>query len=507
MGIVNPVGYARYSTDKQTDNSIAYQKDAILRYCMEHNLALQRFYVDEGATGTNLERKGLQELIGAAKRKEFDAVIVYDISRGSRDIGDWFNFRSLMFEFGVTVISVKQKLGDIMNPNDFLQEAIGVTFAQFEVLQARSKSIAGSKQRASECKFMGGTPPLGYDVVDGHYVINEMEARWVRIIHLMYVMGSTYKEIIKTIPEARSKRGNPLNENSLHTILKNPRYDGTYIWNEKEHKVMSTWAGGTPKPEEEVTRIKNGMPAIVTPEIKREVMDRMADRSFGGRNAAKRDYLLSGLIECELCGSTYYGRTSKNKKGYETTSYACGNKYNYKRNGAEKCTAKNINANDIETFVVTHLKHYLKTADFTQVAQEISRQINSASADLKTEKSELAKINSQLHNGMKAVLDGMYFPELQAEMDRLRVRKNELEDIINRAESERPTVSAEAIVRLFKESVDQMDQGDMLQIIRHHVTKIYAHADGSCTVNMGVCVIGCGGAQHVVHTTYYFKVA
>lgn len=507
MDVTIAVGYARKSTDKQSENSIEYQKSAILKFCERNGLKLKSFYVDDALTGTNLNRQGLQELISDARKKKFNTVVIYDISRGSRDVGDWFTLRSLMAELGVRVVSVKQDLGDLMDPSNFIKEVMEVSIAQYEVLQARSKSIAGSKHRASKAKFMGGTPPLGYDIIQGQYVINPTEAKWVRMIHLMYILGATYKEILANIPEARSKRGNPLTETSIHAILKNPRYDGTYIWNEYEHKVMGIWAGRNRKPKDEVTKIEGGIPAIVTPEVKREVMARMADRRYGGRNAAKREYLLSGLIECEMCGGAFHGRTTKNSKGYETVTYVCGSKYNYKLSSEERCKAKNINAVELEAFVVAQLKHYLKTADFTEVAQEIAKQINNASADLKKEKSELAKITTKIRNGMQAILDGMYFPELQEEMDRLRVRKDELEEIIAKAKSNSPKIDVEDVIGLFRESVVGLENGNVAQVIRHHVTKIYAHADGSKTVNLGVCVTGCGGAQLITHTTVIFKAA
>ena len=44
---MNAVGYARYSTDKQTDNSIAYQLNTITQYCNKNNINLTQFYSDE----------------------------------------------------------------------------------------------------------------------------------------------------------------------------------------------------------------------------------------------------------------------------------------------------------------------------------------------------------------------------------------------------------------------------------------------------------------------------
>ena len=213
----------------------------------------------------------------------------------------------------------------------------------------------------------------------------------------------------------------------------------------------------------------------------------MSDNKRNARNKAKRTYLLSGLIECEECGATYVGHTSVNSKGVETRYYVCGNKYR-----TRTCGAKNINADEIETFVIQQLKAYLLGVDFEEEARRIADQVNSSTADLRVERAELADINAKINNGLKAILSGMDIPELRDEMDKLRVRKAELEDIIGRRTANRKPVSPENIVRIFEEAVDKWDT-NLPTIIKQHIGKIYAHTDGSCSVNVGVHLIGCGG--------------
>ncbi len=43
--------YARYSTDKQTENSIAYQMEAITKYCLDRQIDLCAAFSDEAASG------------------------------------------------------------------------------------------------------------------------------------------------------------------------------------------------------------------------------------------------------------------------------------------------------------------------------------------------------------------------------------------------------------------------------------------------------------------------
>lgn len=90
-------------------------------------------------------------------------------------------------------------------------------------------------------------------------------------------------------------------------------------------------------------------------------------------------------------------------------------------------------------------------------------------------------------------MDGLVFPELQAELDVLRTRKLELEEIIARAESPFGNVSAEKIEKLFVDALEDLEGGNARKVIIELIPKIIAHADGNVSINVGVCVTGCGG--------------
>ena len=144
-------------------------------------------------------------------------------------------------------------------------------------------------------------------------------------------------------------------------------------------------------------------------------------------------------------------------------------------------------------FVSQQLKVYLLNTDFSSEAKLIADQINNASPDLSAEKSELAEINNKIKNGVNALLSGMVIPELEEEVNRLRVRKSELEDIIAAHSQKRTTIDPKAIEMLFNDSVHDYSDGNMARVIKAHITKIYANIDGSFTVNIGVHTSGCGG--------------
>ena len=214
---------------------------------------------------------------------------------------------------------------------------------------------------------------------------------------------------------------------------------------------------------------------------------RLSDNKHNARNKAKREYLLSGLIKCSSCGSTYTGYTTtrkKNGKSYKYSYYICGNKSRTKT-----CNSPNINADELETFVVAQLREYLRTADFKQIAQYIADQVNSCNRDVQSEKSELLKIDAKIKNGVNALLNGADIPELTAEIEKLRVRKSELEDIISNASINKKEVDPAAIEMMFKMAAENMSGENcknLKTLIQAFIPVIYANPDGSATVQIGL---------------------
>lgn len=486
--MITAAAYARYSTDKQTDNSIAYQLEKIQQYCAGHDIVVVQIFTDEGRSGTNTDRPGFLKMMQAAENHESDAIVIYDITRGSRDVGDWFTFRKRMALLGIQVISATQQLGDITNRNNFLIELISVGMGEHEVLSNRQKSLDGVAIKAKEGKFLGGVPPLGYDVVNGAYVINRREAAVVQKIFSMYADGESYNAILAAIKGQIGKRGRPIGKNSLYGILRNERYIGVYTWNKYTNKLMRQWAGRKLNPRG--VRIEESIPRIIDSDTWRRVKERMENKKRNARNKAKEIYLLSGLIECEACGATYVGHTTTNSKGVKTSYYYCGNRYR-----THTCKAPNINAAELETFVREEMYRFLKEQDYSEKAKEIADKVNSASVDLSAERKELADIERQLTNGMKAILSGFTMEELSDEMDRLRLRKEELLDIIQRQTSARPHVDPQDIETMLRQDADRILSDitpKKLRVLYQQYVKIYAHVDGSCTVNIGVHMDGCG---------------
>ena len=468
--------YARYSTDMQTENSIAFQMESIEKFCKENDFIITHKYKDEAKSGTNTNRLNFQMLCTAAKNHEFDAVIIYDITRGSRDVADWFNFRKAMMMLNVEVISVEDNLGDLMNPNDFLVELLGVGIGQHHVLTTRQKSIEGITTRAEQGLFMGGIPPFGYDVIDQHYVVNPVEASVVNLIFRLYAEGYSYREIITEIEKTgvKTKRGGRWSNTTINALLHNERYIGTYYWNKHKCKVMGKWAGGGPN--EKIVRIPDGMPGIVEQNIWEICQKRLHSHAMA-RSKSNRIYLLSGLLTCASCNGSYCGETRKNGRGYEMAYYICANR-KQKRND---CTSPSVNAKKLDEQVEGILTNYINSFSDSMV-EFLYKKINAGLNSCEEEKKQLTVVNNKIANITKCISNGVFYPELKEEMDQYQAEKIRLTTLVSNSSSR--YISYEDVKKLLTDKISSCD--NIITMVRTFVVSALVNQDKSITLNLGV---------------------
>ncbi|WP_029502535.1 recombinase family protein [Lachnoclostridium phytofermentans] len=476
--MIRAAEYARYSTDNQTSNSIEYQFCKIREYCLNNDIEIVASFYDEAKSGTNLSREGFQQMLTAAHRKEFDAVVIYDVTRGSRDVADWFSFRKEMRALRISVISVENNLGDPLNPNDFLIELMNVGLGQHQVLTSRQKSIDGVAVKAREAVFLGGIAPLGYDIVEGKYVVNEMEADIVRKIFDLYASGKSYNQILDTLKNKKGKRGRPFGKNSIQSILSNDRYIGTYTWNKRICKQLRKWAGGVPNPK--VIRLEGAIPAIIDDNTWCSCQRRLNTPASNARNTAKREYLLSGLIKCSSCGSSYVGHASTNQRGYENIYYVCSN-----RKRTRTCKSPNIPAKIIEPFVLENLKEFLSKLDIEFVVDYIYNTYKAMVPNLDKYQSELLDIQTKIKNGMDAILSGIDISELKETLLQLKDRKKELENIISSSNS-RLILDKSRLTMFVKKQFSNWEYKNDTELVKSYITGIVIMPNGDIEVSVGV---------------------
>ena len=185
--------YTRKSTEEGLDqafNSLDAQREACAAYIMSQAglgwAIAPGHYDDGGYSGGNMDRPGLQRLLADTARGLIDIVVVYKIDRLTRALADFAKIVERLDARGASFVSVTQAFNTTTSMGRLTLNVL-LSFAQFErevgAERVRDK-IAASRKKGI---WMGGSPPLGYDVKDRKLVINDREAETIRWIFTRYL--------------------------------------------------------------------------------------------------------------------------------------------------------------------------------------------------------------------------------------------------------------------------------------------------------------------------------
>ena len=234
--------YTRKSSEEgleQEFNSLHAQREACEAYVASQKsegwVLLRGHYDDGGFSGGTLERPGLQALIADIEDGLVDVVVVYKIDRLSRSLADFAKLVEVFDRNGVTFVSVTQSFNTTTSMGRLTLNIL-LSFAQFE-REVTAERIR-DKFAASRAKgmWMGGWPPLGYDVKERKLVVNPAEAKTVRMIFERFVEIGSATVLANALRSegVTTKRGSPIDKKYLYRLLNNSAYIGEAV-----HKGVS----------------------------------------------------------------------------------------------------------------------------------------------------------------------------------------------------------------------------------------------------------------------------
>lgn len=471
---------ARYSTDRQNEDTIEVQVERCSEWCQKQGLPVLDIFADMAVSGMKDTRPQYARMMEQLKQGGADTVVIYDQSRMFRKMTAWFIFREELENMGVRVISVTQPAigGDLRDPSNFLIEGSAALFNQMWVLQTRQKVTEKMRYMARSGQHTGGIPALGYCIKDGRLEIEPTEAEVVRKIFSMYAAGKAYREIIEALNREgiRTKTGRPFGNNSLHDILKNEKYIGVLVYG-KTKKRPDGRRNSHGEAGADCIRIEDGCPAIVDKDIFRAVQERMKQNKTrgGGRPVNREEQPLKGKVFCGECGSamnvSYSGR-KPNVHAY----YECGAKRRL-----HNCTAKQIRKDALETAVADMVREQLR--DPVQVhnlatilRQQRARIQAESGPKMEAMVKRLRGIERRLDNATEAVLSGLNSSAIREKISRLEADKAKLENEINayHAEVLHTTVEDSQIERLIGKVVEYSQESNAALLAIVTRVEVYA---------------------------------
>jgi site-specific DNA recombinase len=278
--------YTRKSSEEGLDmefNSLEAQREACEAYVASQKaegwVAIRDRYDDGGFSGGTLERPALKQLLADIEAGLIDVIVVYKIDRLSRSLMDFAKLVEVFDRNNVTFVSVTQSFNTTTSMGRLTLNIL-LSFAQFEreVIGERIRDkFAASRKRGM---WMGGFVPMGYDVKDRKLMVNEAEAKTVRMIYERFVTLGSASTLARALQAERilNKRGKRIDKGFIYKLINNRVYLGEAV-----HKGISY-------PGEHQAIITQGLWDRVHAILKESPRDRRA------KNRNISEALLKGII-------------------------------------------------------------------------------------------------------------------------------------------------------------------------------------------------------------------
>jgi DNA invertase Pin-like site-specific DNA recombinase len=366
--------YTRKSSEEGLDqdyNSIDAQKDAGHAYISSQRhegwIPVAADYDDPAFSGGNMERPGLKQLMLDIQAKLVDVVVVYKIDRLTRSLADFSKMVEIFDAHGVSFVSVTQQFNTTTSMGRLMLNVL-LSFAQFEreVTGERIRDkISASKKKGM---WMGGVPPLGFDVADRKLIVNEPEAALVRRIFSDYHRINSVTMLIQhyrmegickkhwTTQDGKRRVGKLIDKGYVYKLLNNPLYYGMIHFKGEKFRGEHT--------------------PIITQEMWEKTQAKLSSSSRGSKKEqrhSKHTALLKGLIySSDGSAMTPVGKavpgTNKHYRYYRAVS---DQKIKAGTSGLPM-----MPAHEVEKAVMEHVRMILRSTDITTEVFKAIRVLN-----------------------------------------------------------------------------------------------------------------------------------
>ena len=369
--------YCRLSNEDALDgesNSIQNQKEFLTRYAAEHGYTNLKILVDDGYTGTNFDRPGVQEGFALVKQGLVGCWLVKDLSRFGRDYLTVGQYTDIIFpSYDVRFIAVNDGVDSERGDGDGFA-AIRNLFNEWYPRDTSKKVRVVFRQKGTSGKHLG-KPPYGYrtDPADkDHWIIDEDAAPVVKRIFDFAIDGKGPEQIARILeqdkvlttkalyakqsenhPDPKKRKKMPERPyhwigQSVAGILERMEYTGCTC-NFKTYSKSYKLKKRIPNAIEDMCIFPDTQEAIVS----QAQWDRVQELRKNKRRPTKaeRQGLFSGLLFCPDCGNKLHFATCKSFDGKQD-HYVCSS---YK-SGRGTCSAHYIREDVLRELVLERIR-------------------------------------------------------------------------------------------------------------------------------------------------------
>jgi len=458
---MNAVIYARYSSGKQTDQSIEGQLRDCYAFAEREGYTVIREYIDRALTGRSDDRPQFQQMIADAAKRQFGVIIVWKLDRFSRNRYDSAMYKARLKKYGVRVVSATENISDA--PEGIILEGMLESLAEYYSANLANHVKRGMRESAMKGNSTGGSIPFGFRVENKRFVTDEERAPFLRYAFAQYADGVPLKDILDTLTAkgVRTRSGKPLSYATFHRAFHNKRYLGIYTYNGIE--------------------IPGGCDMLIDEETFQRVQRRLeATRRAPAARKAVVEYLLSGKVFCGMCGAPIVGESGRGAGGSVYNYYTCANRKKH-----HSCKKKNEKKGYLEWYIVEQTVLYVlspERIDF--IAEKVVELYDSEFGNdhVKELERRVSRLNDEIQQAIDASLkvSGKLRERYYKRLEELQLQLEEDEaDLARLRLTERIPFTAEEVkawMRLFCNG-DPLDFEYQRRIIDTFVQSVYLYDD------------------------------
>ena len=474
--------YARFSSDRQNEASIEAQVRECQEYAARRGLCVLRVYADEAISGKGertASRKQYQQMLADARKGGFDTILIHKYDRIARSLAEHVALEKRLHDCKVALIATGQDFGTSSEAK--IMRTLMWSLSEYYIDNLASEVKKGHRETALKALHNGGCAPFGYDVADQRYVVNDLEAAFVRRIFNAAANREGFTQIIAELQSAgiSGKRGKPIKYTQIYEMLRNEKYTGVYLYTPQEEANR-----GDRRSKPGAIRIEDALPAIISKEQFAEVQRIMNERKQTGKRGG---YLCSGLVYCE-CGAKMHGLTSR--KGEHAYRYYCCSK---------KCGAPVVRMEEADKAALEYLQRLLSPENQALIADSLRGYRDSEKDRItgfkRAQKRRISEKQREYDTLLKNLSTGVLPPDILSDIgERMQGIKGEIETLQSMEPPEDYTV---AQIQQWLEAIKAAPTEKAVRLLIERIdvrrTKEKTEFSAVSTLNPVLGENGCGG--------------
>lgn len=216
------LAYTRVSTRQQAEDGVSLktQTERIESYCDYKGFVLEDIIEDSGISGSkNRTRSGFVDLLDQIQSNEYNALVLFDLSRLSRDMLTLLALERLLDEQEMELHTIEGQI-DTSTPDGFMNFAMKSFLGEMERRQVKYRTRKAMQFKKSQGNVVGSIP-FGYRRDDDMLVLNPEEQRIVKLVNKWYSADLHLAQIVDRLRKKglNSRSGKPFTSQQVKRMI------------------------------------------------------------------------------------------------------------------------------------------------------------------------------------------------------------------------------------------------------------------------------------------------